>query len=304
MFSFSAVSNCLVLKAKIVSPSFAHLVVEYISFSKGLPIKVYDCTDGDLGELQHMTSMSFLGSYSLFYIKNVESLSDKKRTQFISFLSAYAGQHVLLLFVSSDFPQFSEQTLELNEFFSLDQLKELVCLFENDTTAQMRKIGFYSALSRQFQFTPDMFAKLWCYAGLVGARVEQFSATILPYLVTEDYTLFELSTAFFARDAKKFMKMFDLLNKEFQAPFWVAYFSEQLFRAFWYIYFKKNNKLVDAQKIAYRLPYSFVQKDWKLHNCKALATLHDKLYRFDCDFKHGGFQENLSCILLEYLVQK
>lgn len=305
MFSFDlSLSNCFILKAKFVSHSFAQLVVDYISINKELPIKVFDCLDGDLGELQHMTSMSFLGSYSLFYLKNADELSDKKRSQLISFLSSYNGQHVLVLSVSLDFPFISQQTFELNDFLNLDQLRELVCLFERDSSVQMRKIAFYLALSRQFQFTPDIFARLWSYAGLVGARVEQFSVTILPYLVTQDYTLFELSTAFFARDVKKFMKVFELLNAEFQAPFWVSYFSEQIFRAFWYVYFKKNNKLVDAQKIAYRLPYSFVQKDWKTHDYKLLAELHEKLYQFDTDFKHGSYAETLSFILLQYVLQK
>lgn len=291
-----------ILKIKESAGSFARLVVDKLAHIKELPLVIFDCADHDVSELEQATAMSFLGSYSLYYLLNFDLLADKKRAQFASFLKKYCGSHVLVVFVSAELKIDGALYEEISDTLSLPHVLKLVDRFEDDSTVSVRRRAFYSALQPHVVFTPEIFGRLWCYASLVGSRVDSFKTSLLPHLVVADFSLFEVAAAFFAKDIQKFMKLYGALAGEFQPPFWVTFFSEQLYRAYWYLYFKEQQKLIDAQKIGYRLPYSFLQKDWRLHKRADLHKLNKAIYLFDTQFKQGGTPLALDCILTSYLI--
>ena len=44
----------------------------------------------------------------------------------------------------------------------------------------------------------------------------------------------------------------------------------------------------DAKQISFRLPFTFVQKDWRSYSIRELKNAHQFIYTLDYDFKHGS----------------
>ena len=55
-----------------------------------------------------------------------------------------------------------------------------------------------------------------------------------------------------------------------------------------YVQRARREGMLEAKKGTYRLPFSFLNKDWQKYSPDSLVAAHDALYRFDYNLKHGG----------------
>jgi hypothetical protein len=119
-------------------------------------------------------------------------------------------------------------------------------------------------------------------------------------IIAADVSLFTLSTYFFAKKSKQFFQLLAHIGPQYSEIFWVSYWSEAVWKAHYYIAFTKAKQFSEAKKISTRLPFNFIQRDWKLHSPESLKKAHQHLYEIDFSLKNGGSQGMLDLFYSRY----
>ena len=86
---------------------------------------------------------------------------------------------------------------------------------------------------------------------------------------------------------QQFFESWNSMSRDYSDLFWTTFWSEQLFKASAYISLNNGKNFLQAKRIAYRLPFSFIQKDWKMLKVHELAQAHNQLYAIDMNIKNG-----------------
>ena len=81
--------------------------------------------------------------------------------------------------------------------------------------------------------------------------------------------------------------LWDTFEAEYPMTFWCAYWSEQLWRAYHARYYLDRQQMQQAKSIAYRLPFSYMQKDWKKSTLIELRNAHQWIYELDLAYKNN-----------------
>jgi hypothetical protein len=108
------------------------------------------------------------------------------------------------------------------------------------------------------------------------------------HIIAPKSSLFTLSTYFFAKDARLFFPLWVRISHEYSPQFWVVYWAEQLWRAHGFLQLHKKNKKDDAKKIAFRLPFGFIQREWRNYSVRELRNAHAMMYEIDFRLKNGS----------------
>ena len=138
------------------------------------------------------------------------------------------------------------------------------------------------------------------YASILSVQqVKQFITEWVDILIMPERSLFTLSTLFFSKDIVPFLILWKSFKQTYSVHFWISYWSDQLFRAYHYICAKRVQKIVYAKKFAYRLPFSFIQRDWKNYSPEQLSKAHQKLYDLDFNIKQGIDEQFLDLWIYE-----
>ncbi len=140
------------------------------------------------------------------------------------------------------------------------------------------------------------------YQLLVGRNGQQFLTQWLDRLVDQKPSLFSLSEYLFARDATRFYALWHEIGLQYVREFWVVYWSEQLLQALTFIGAASKEGAVAARKQVTRLPFSFMNTDWRTWSVAQLAALHDELYAADYHAKHGGIIQGLDIFYANMLM--
>ena len=98
------------------------------------------------------------------------------------------------------------------------------------------------------------------YAKVLGANTDYFISAWLEKIITPERSLFTLSTYFFAKKAQLFFAEWKNIFGQYSEQFWIAFWSEQLWRAHHYVDYSKAKQFALAKKIGYRLPFTFMQR--------------------------------------------
>ena len=126
------------------------------------------------------------------------------------------------------------------------------------------------------------------YQSVIGRKSEAFFAQWLSKIITPNKSLFSLSQYLFARQSQAFLQQWKALKDDFPDEFWIAYWSEQLWQAALFVMRAKAQGYDAAKRGAFRLPFSFINKDWQKHNEQSLVAAHDALYKLDYNLKNSA----------------
>ena len=86
--------------------------------------------------------------------------------------------------------------------------------------------------------------------------------------------------------------------------FWIAFWTNKLFRAYYFIQFFKKKDFAQARSISYGLPFMFVKRDWQNFSLDQLSKYHDFLYTSDFKFKTGSTFYSLDLFYLNHFCVK
>lgn len=254
----------------------------------GISIRYTDIHNQNYAQFVAQCSVSFLGQRCLYWLANIsaDTQLDKKIEHYIAH---YEGPNTLLFFSS-------EQLFEKHETSALIvDLPDQVSLAD---ALLISRIMQYDAISHT-RFIEEIFKKtktisletcclLLEYASLLSGDSKTFFDEYFHILVAPQQSLFTLSQYFFAKQEKHFFAYWNQIKETYSLPFWCSFWSEQLWRAYHYSYYMKNNNSAGARAVSFRLPFSFLKKDWQTITRGQLQRAHGDIYVLDHAIKNGG----------------
>lgn len=277
-------------RADVYSALFFSLLMPIVKkklAANAITLQTIDIENYSLDDIKRVMSVSFLGQNYFYWLKDLSNegqLSSKLQTYF----SKYNGPHVVLFFAKKGFlKENSEITyVDLPESIDAQTYQKLIELFFPEHNLEQ------SFLAKFFQSYPQITLEQAClimqYQMALGKRFEKFLAEWTDKIISPDYSLFTLSQYLFAQEYQLFFAHLEKLKKEFADEFWIVFWSEQLWQAI--VYTSKASQVgpVEAKKFVNRLPFSFMNKDWKKFPIVFLVKAHQELYQIDYACKNGN----------------
>lgn len=245
----------------------------------------------DSASVMAKLSTSFLGNSSFYWLKNIAELKPKKSKSLLLFLEEYAGQNRIAFFMDETIA-YTAQDVDLMvdipsnidemTFFQLATVlgKPLPVYHKENVKKLFHKMRHTVSL--------DISCMLLRYLTVSGKNTTALLAGGLDHILAPEYSLNTLSKYFFSKDSRSFFKLWGYMADNYSPQFWIAFWSEQLWRAYNLIVLLRNRQFSEAKKISFRLPYAFVQGDWRKFDLKKLQDAHHFLYLIDCSLKNGG----------------
>ncbi len=231
--------------------------------------------------------MSFLGQTAYYWLHEI-NLDAKNKQAVYKYLANYNGPHTILVFVSND----EHLTSHKNNIINLDLKtnKDLATLVRLLPGANYLRItNFIKKLQDQLsiQLNIEQFCILIQY-GLLVRDIDEFDIKWIYNIIEVEQSLFDLSRHFLFRDSAKFYKTWSVVGDSYSDQFWIMFFSEQLFRAHWFVIYKKEQYFRLSKQICFRLSFDFMKTGWRYLDPKLLTKAHDFLYQTDYQLKNGG----------------
>ena len=235
--------------------------------------------------LKALLEISFLGMSRIYWMSTTLL---QTHPSIVSYIISYKGPHTVAFFNEKTLINNKNEALLCIEIpqevdYSLFlTINNFLNKTNNNDVPHLAKNIFKKYLTIPFE---NLYLILQ-YLPLIKTSNDIFIQQWLPYLITPEKSLFKLSTNFFAKKGQLFFELLDQLELDYNEVFWLTFWSDQLFKSYAYIKFMKNNNFVQAKRIAHRLPFSFIQKDWKTVQPIELKKAHDYLYTLDWNMKN------------------
>lgn len=261
---------------------------------------IIDPTLQDETYIKAQLQTSFLGIKRLFWFGSLAALDASAQKRWEGFLYEYNGPNTILFF-SEEKHETKSKTLELMVPASIDKklFQAIVTLIGLSASDEFIR----SLYDRVQSLSLENACLLAQYAGLIGSKQYDFFDLWFDKLIVSDSSLFTLSQYFFAQDAHAFFGYWANIRGAFSEPFWITFWSEQLFRAHAFVRFMKQGKRAEANRISYKLPFSFMQRDWKQYQPDALQSAHNLLYQVDYQLKNGGSAYGLDLFYAHFFLE-
>lgn len=235
---------------------------------------------------------SFLGSSSRYWLGDLSSLSSSACQEWHDYAFAYKGPNTLIFFTTNHIKIVPKewQVIMLPEVCDGSVFHSLFELIEKSGSSER---DFLRELTLRYPTLAfDVTCMMMHYASLVGQGSGEFFSSWADELVITQESLFALSQSFFAKNGTKFFKQWARFSTHFSPQFWVAYWSEQLWRAHSFIPLDDKGSS-EARFIAARLPFSFTKYDWRNYTKNELKAAHHYVYGMDYALKNNSSVEVL-----------
>ncbi len=279
---------------------FFRLLLDCVK-KRSIPVVKLDVLQG-LASMQAQLETSLLGNRSFYWLANVQQLPSKQKDSLLGYIQEYTGPNGVGFFIEKA-PKFKNKNIiELSGQLSLMQAQQVASFF-----------GYYSVRQKLFikkvfqllQSIPlDQFCLLLEYSSLVSIESDEFFNQWLEVIVPSNQSLFTLSSFFFSKQPAEFFAYWHKIKKAYSLPFWVVFWSEQLYKAHWYCFYLKQKNRMSARKIGFRLPFRFLQQEWKKYNNQQLIHAHNFLYTLDFHVKNGSDDFGLELFYSKFMTDQ
>ncbi len=266
---------------------FFHHVMTFLKRNK-VRIETINCT-ADIAMLKaRLSTISFSGE-TIYWLEDFSSLSDKKQLEMFEYLRLYEGPHRVLLFSdkvptgfnSIELPQdITPQDFSKVRFLISDHLLE-----KSNFAAQMGMYADYLSL--------DSLCLFAHYELVLGKNSDEFFTQWITRIIDPTNSLFILSQHFFAKKSKPFFRQWSTISEQYLPAFWATFWADQIWRAYMYTNLMKQKRYADAKKVQYKLPFSFINRDWQRYNLAELINAHQFLTSLDFRLKNGNSEIGL-----------
>jgi len=292
--------SVVLLQLKKYSPLLFYKVLKNFEKEFSLELKKIDL-DQDLSIIQKDLQTTFLGQTFLYWFSDISMMtSKKKKSDLLSFIASYQGPHKIIGCIDDqEIINISDgHVMEFEENYTADQAIKLHFLYEGQ---KPEVISYFLGKLYRYrkQYTIDQLCILLEYSSLLGKNIDQFFQDWLDEIVVSDISLYAVSQYFFEKNPKKFFELFNQVRHLYSEPFWTSFFSEQLFKAYWFVV-NKGQIAPEQKQMTFGLPFSFTKLDWKHHKKEALQKFHQKIYEVDLSIKSGGSGMELDLFCMQF----
>lgn len=254
----------------------------------GYHIETIDVSRINYSQVVSQLETSFLGMSLYYWLKGFDDIDSKYRSSLIEFLARYQGPHKIIIFIS-----YAEIT-KLEKHHSIISLVNTVDtslfttilqFFKKKTAASIIKL-VTQMMSDYNTIDLDQACMVMNYMHVMG-RSDESTQQLFEKILESDRSLFILSQHFFSKDFSAFYSLWSRFESEYPMTFWTTFWSEQLWRAYHAHYFLKQNNVALAKSIGFRLPFTFMQRDWKKVTLRELKNAHQSMYELDLAYKNN-----------------
>lgn len=261
----------------------------FLSFFATQRNLTYQSIAVDLGAginaLERYSCMSLFGGTSFVWCGDFSTLGLSIKKAVGVFGSSYNGPHQLAIFCGEkDRTVFSEgMSLHISCDMVVDREFFLELAHRHAVVVSGRVWDVWK--KRRGDLGLDDACRLIRYTAVLGdASVEEWLNMWEERLFPGEQSLFKLSQYFFARDRVLFMKLWEKISRDYPPEFWIVYWSEQLWQAHMVVASMQNKV---KPPMTNRLPFSFLQRDWRKCELRELVVAHTALYNTDFSLKNG-----------------
>jgi len=272
--------------------------------------KIVDCgveticlVSADNAGIMSKLETSFLGQRTFYWLQDMSVLKSKDRTKWLSYFKTYDGPNSIAFFADGSVrfkPTDDINVIEIDEIVDQKLFLRLIALFEIPLSKSFSTI-VANVFRAHKKLSLDVVCILIYYSLFMGRGYKEFEKEWLEKIVRPEKSLFTLSQYFFEKDAKKFLPLWGKIQSDFTEPFWIVFWSEQLWRACDYVDQMQKRNLPEAKKISFRLPFSFMQRSWRGFSPKELKNAHNFLYFADFALKNGGGAFSLDLFYAKFM---
>lgn len=235
---------------------------------------------------------TFLGRSSIYWLADsLVHVARTKQQEWLNELRQYEGPNTVLFFMSGELPKSipsSWSVVPLPDHASRELVTSVTKLYQTNNMVKIDQQFVRHLQSIAHQLSLDQLCLLLQYSTITAGGAAEFFKEWVPQLITPEQSLFTLSQHFFARKATNFLSQWTIVRDHYAPPFWISFWADQLWRAALFIECVKAGDKVEAKKISYKLPFSFIQRDYVKHSAIELKNAHQLLYDLDYRIKNSG----------------
>jgi hypothetical protein len=262
------------------------------------------CARLPLGEEQcgyeQMLGTAFLGHTQIYITPWLGDLKDDVVKTFGAFCTTYKGPHYLIVWAKEkQGAWFSKggvvQMVEGAGALSTSQLATLPALQETS-----RRAFAQALLARYKNLSYEQLATCLAYAPLLGRSYDVFLETWAPKILNQKRSLYTLSGLFFGPSYKAFLTEWQAQSADYPPEFWTVYWSDLAWQAYVYRVCMQTGREADAKVAARRLPFAFVQREWRSREPAQCAQLVTAFSAVDHTLKNGGTALGLEVAFLNW----
>lgn len=248
-------------------------------------IDSFHVADVSLAQLCSRLETSFLGMEVTYWIKGIDELDKKTHQALFRYLEGYNGPHRVVLFCTNQSLSNSSRIsmIELPDHVPTSLIPVLLQLTKRKNLTLEKQL--VSLVKTYETLTLDQMCMALEYTKIVS-KVDEV-AQLVDRMVESEKSLFTLSQYFFAKNSSEFYRLWSTYQDYYPVTFWCVYWSEQLWRAYFTRLYLEKSQYAHAKTVSTRLPFSFMQKDWKKSSLVELKNAHQWMYDLDRAYKNN-----------------
>ncbi|KKP22488.1 MAG: hypothetical protein SZ59_C0006G0029 [candidate division TM6 bacterium GW2011_GWF2_28_16] len=260
-------------------------------------------------EIQSNLAQTFLGQKYFYWLG--DCMQAKLVQKEIDLLLNYTGPHFIAFYLDKEksasiFKSSDKNNLniiELSDNLDLDSIINILNFFEIKLTNKKIALIKQVFLNLDNNINLDQLSILVNYLDLIKAEPDINIINYLTLLIGKNSpSLNLLAKYFFEKNAKEFFNIWVQINKDYPDVFWLSFWSEKLYRAYFVVKYLNNNNFAKAKSVSFGLPYNFIKSDWKKNSINQLSSYHDFLYTNDYKIKTGSQFCFLDYFYLNYFI--
>lgn len=287
-------NNIILFKFQTYCPLFVEKLHHYLKNIKfeieSQNILTIDIENIKLNELEIKLNNNFLGQKILYILKNMPILDNTKKNAVYNCIQKYNGQNIIFI--------FDENTNNSNNFLIFNIPANL-----NEQLYNKYYNFFYPDykinnlfIKKLFKYNQtillDLAINIMMYQSILSNKNNDFFENWLPKLINLEKSIFDLSHYFFDKQIKNFFELWLKYKIYYPIEFWISFWSDQIWQANIIVKIANKYGILKAQKLASRLPFSFINKNYANYKSLFLTKAHCELYKIDFNFKNDlGYNE-------------
>lgn len=283
-----------------------HMVKKALEI-RGISLSSVSLRDHSVEEVKKNLAASFLGQQLFYWLYDLENIPKQALANIFNYLMSYNGPHVIIMASFAEsivVPEWHGYSVRFPADMNKEEIKAFCATWYKGDAIHKNIEHFFTG----YTHVPfNHFASAFPYIRLLGRTlVHDFEKKYLPrILATDAISLFSFMDLFWHKNIRSFYEQWNRVKLLYGNQFWIAFWSEQLFRAYCYAECMKNGHTTIAQQISARkLTFFYIKTAWKTSDTLLLKELHDHVYTLDYVSKNGGIGEMLEYIYMKWFSQQ
>lgn len=294
--------SVIVFQGQVYPHAFLVQQFDRIKAEQNINFKTIEVSTDDFA-LKSQLATSFLGMSCTYWLGDISSLKTKQKDDLLQYLAQYQGPHNVMLFLDAKTQLSASASLlivTIKDKYFMQDAKEL---FMSTDLKEAQKIALFLAALYKIKnsFSLDELCMLRNYQDLISVDAKEFYSSWVTRLVVPDSSLFTLSQLFFEKKQEAFFELWLTMGSLYSEMFWVSFWSDQLYRAYFFIAFSQVDNFAAAKQVSFGLSFSFMKQTYKQYQLQELVAAHDVLYDIDTALKNGGHKYLIDQFYVEFL---